>query len=241
VSEVGEVIARGRDTEIIDHGDGLVLRRPMVPRSMDREAAVMRWVHDQGYPCPMPHEVVDDGLVMARIHGVSMLDDLVAHPHPHRLRRDATLLADLHGWLHRLTVPAAGPGRDDDTDRLPDLPSPFGAGASLLHGDLHPGNVLLTADGPVVIDWTNAAIGPPGADLAVTWLLLAAAQPPSSPFERVAVAALRGLLVRAFLRATDRVAAARSLSTALEHRCRDANLSSEELASMNRIVARHGR
>jgi RIO-like serine/threonine protein kinase len=26
-----------------------------------------------------------------------------------------------------------------------------------VHGDLHPGNVMLTATGPLVIDWTNAA------------------------------------------------------------------------------------
>jgi aminoglycoside phosphotransferase (APT) family kinase protein len=38
--------------------------------------------------------------------------------------------------------------------------------------DLHPENVMITADGPVVTDWTNAADGPPELDLAMTrsWL-----------------------------------------------------------------------
>ncbi len=46
------------------------------------------------------------------------------------------------------------------------------AGASLLHGDLHPGNVLLGPDGPVVIDWFDATVGHPVADIARTMLLL---------------------------------------------------------------------
>ena len=228
MSRFGEVIAKGRDTEIVDHGPGLVLRRPMVPRSMAQEAAVMGWVHGQGYPCPAPVELADDGLVMARLDGVSMLDDLVGHPH--RLRRHATLLADLHGWLHRLHPP-------DDLG----LPTFFGPGPSLLHGDLHPGNVLLTADGPMVIDWTNASIGPAGADVAVTWLLLAAAQPPTRRLERAAVAGLRGLFVRSFLAATDEPAAARCLAVVLERRRGDPNLSADELAAMARIVERRGR
>jgi hypothetical protein len=168
-----------------------------------------------------------------------MLDDLVSHPH--RLRRHATLLADLHGWLHRLPVSDRPAGASAAGQRLPDLPNFFGPGTSLLHADLHPGNVLLTADGPIVIDWTNATIGPAGADLAVTWLLIAAGKPPTSPLERLPVALLRSLFVRAFLAATDRDAAARCLSVALEHRCRDANLTGDELAAMDRLVSRVGR
>ncbi len=210
----------------------------MVPRSMEREAAVMQWVHEQGYPCPTVYEVLEQGLVMDRIEGVSMLDDLVSHPF--RLRRHATLLADLHGWLHHLRVPD-GEATNDGDARLPELPHLFGAGTSLLHGDLHPGNILLTLDGPVVIDWTNASVGPPGADLAVTWLLIGAAEPPTSPLERVPVAVLRRLFVHAFLTETDRDMAAGCLSLALEHRRRDANLTPDELAGMDRLVSRHGR
>ena len=67
VSGSGEVIAEGRDTEIIDYGPGLVLRRPRVPRSMAAEAEIMRWVVAHGYPCPAAVEVVDEGLVIARV------------------------------------------------------------------------------------------------------------------------------------------------------------------------------
>lgn len=39
------------------------------------------------------------------------------------------------------------------------------------HGDVHPGNVLVSADGPVLIDWDLLCWGPPGWDHAMllTW------------------------------------------------------------------------
>src|SRR5262249_24371676 len=42
---------------------------------------------------------------------------------------------------------------------------------ALCHGDYHPDNVLLSARGPLVIDWENAALGDPLADVARTLLL----------------------------------------------------------------------
>ena len=197
----GHVIAEGRDTEILDHGPGQVLRRPRVPRSLDTEAHVMEWVRAQGYPCPAVVELVDDGMVMERIEGVSMLDHLGRHPW--ELRAQATLLADLHGWLHRLPVP------DDLSARLG---HPYGDGTALVHLDLHPGNVMLSADGPVVIDWSNAAVGDGAADVAVAWLLMGAAGVPGTVVDRATTAVFRPLLVRAFLAVTDRDAAARWLA-----------------------------
>lgn len=38
---------------------------------------------------------------------------------------------------------------------------------TLVHGDAHRGNVLLAPRGPVLIDWGNAKVAPPGLDLAV--------------------------------------------------------------------------
>jgi hypothetical protein len=62
-----------------------------------------------------------------------------------------------------------------ELDRLPD-------GDRLLHGDFHPGNVLLSSRGPVVIDWTNATHGDPDADVARTSLMLKlGAMPPGTP------------------------------------------------------------
>ncbi|MGU3540529.1 aminoglycoside phosphotransferase family protein [Methylobacterium sp. A54F] len=45
-------------------------------------------------------------------------------------------------------------------------------GQALCHGDLHPDNVIWTADGPRVIDWQKAMAGPPAADVARTVLMI---------------------------------------------------------------------
>lgn len=43
-------------------------------------------------------------------------------------------------------------------------------GNCLLHGDFHPGNVIFTANSPVILDWFTAGIGPPACDVARTYL-----------------------------------------------------------------------
>jgi aminoglycoside phosphotransferase (APT) family kinase protein len=45
-------------------------------------------------------------------------------------------------------------------------------GSQMCHGDFHPGNVILTEFGPVVIDWMMATRGHPAADIARTRLLI---------------------------------------------------------------------
>jgi aminoglycoside phosphotransferase (APT) family kinase protein len=59
--------------------------------------------------------------------------------------------------------------------RLTQLPD----GQALCHGDFHPGNVLMTASGPVVIDWMTATAGHPLADVARTTLMFRTARVPS--------------------------------------------------------------
>jgi Ser/Thr protein kinase RdoA (MazF antagonist) len=50
-------------------------------------------------------------------------------------------------------------------------------GDGLCHGDLHPGNVIMTADGPRLIDWTYAVRGPAAFDLGVCHMLLSEIAP----------------------------------------------------------------
>ncbi len=68
----------------------------------------------------------------------------------------------------------------------------------LCHGDFHPGNVMLTARGPIIIDWMTAKRGSPMADVARTLLLLAIGTPPS-PLERIIVNFVRGAFVKRYL------------------------------------------
>ena len=141
------VIAAGRASEILDLGDGRVLRRFKRGGNPAREAEVMEHARAHGFPVPAVFEVRDGALVLELVDGRTMAADLGRHPW--RLDRHARTLAGLHARLHKI---------------------PY-EGERLLHLDLHPENVLLSSRGPVVIDWTNAQAGDPGLDLALTWVI----------------------------------------------------------------------
>jgi aminoglycoside phosphotransferase (APT) family kinase protein len=225
---IGEVIGRGRDAEIVDAGPGLVLRRLLRPRPTGQEVEVMRWVVAHGYPAPRVVEETADGLLMQRVDGPTMLDRRSARD----MRANMRTLAELHAWLHALPVP-------------PGLSMPHGDGSALLHGDLHPGNVILSEDGPVVIDWTNACAGPTGADLATAWLLIACVGLPESRPARTVERLGRRLALSGLLGAAKRVGeyelARDQLAAALAQRQHDPNMSPRELKQMARVVRRAGR
>lgn len=52
--------------------------------------------------------------------------------------------------------------------------APLAEAAVLLHGDLHPGNVIVSARGALVslVDWGDLCVGDAATDLAALWLLL---------------------------------------------------------------------
>jgi aminoglycoside phosphotransferase (APT) family kinase protein len=151
------LLARGRDAEILDLGDGRVLRRAMDGRSLAPEAAVMAHAYAAGVPVPAIHDVTDDGaIVMDRVDGQTLLAELLVRPDG--VDDAMRTLVELHRTVHAVTAPA-----DLRRGSLP--------GDRLLHFDLHVLNVIRTADGPVLIDWTNAMAGPAAADLAMTWIV----------------------------------------------------------------------
>jgi Ser/Thr protein kinase RdoA (MazF antagonist) len=45
-------------------------------------------------------------------------------------------------------------------------------GDELCHGDLHPGNVIMTAEGPRLVDWSGTVRAPAAYDLGVSHILL---------------------------------------------------------------------
>ena len=218
---LGPKLGEGRDSEIFEHGPGKVLRKSRDGRSLVREAEVMRYVFDAGYPVPQVHDAGQGYLVMDRVDGPPLLD--MAARHPWRLGEYGRLLADLHHRLHELPA-------------LPGLPAAGVPGDRLLHRDLHPLNVLMPKGGPVVIDWANAAAGDPAYDVADAWVLFASAEVPGGRWDRALAAVGRRFFLRGFLRATDREAARAAIPAAVENRLRDRNMSEVEKARMRRMA-----
>ena len=219
----GPLLASGRDSEIFDYGPGLVLRRSRSRRSMEKEATTMRYVTERGYPAPRVEELSADGceLVMERIVGPTMLEELQKRPWTYR--RHAATLASLHRRLHELTAPAW----------LPVFP---GGRDCLIHLDLHPLNVILAHAGPVLIDWTNAARGSAATDVAVTWLLMTAAEIPSPRWLAALNGIIRRLFVRSFLGHFDRASIRAALPGVVEWKSRDRNIRPTEVAAMRRLL-----
>jgi len=221
VEPTGAKLAEGRDSEIFEHGPGKVLRRARDGRSLVAEAEVMRHVRSHGYPCPEVFDAGEGYLVMERLEGPTMLDAVGKPPFP--LRRAGRQLATLHEQLHRIPAPAG----------IRDAPLP---GDRVLHRDLHPMNVIMTPNGPVVIDWSNASAGDPSFDVADTWVLFACATPPMSGIDRMIVPIGRRILMRAFLSRVDVTAARRAIPAAVEFRLTDPHMSPDERARMRELA-----
>ncbi|MEU6676182.1 phosphotransferase [Streptomyces sp. NPDC046925] len=107
----------------------------------------------------------------------------------------------------------------------------------ILHLDLHPENVMLTPQGPVVIDWTTAAEGPPGLDWAMSALILAqVAVDPSIPIAAGARSMLTVLLGSLDYAGELRDVPGAHLVQAKTRRAADPNLSAQELGLLDQAA-----
>jgi tRNA A-37 threonylcarbamoyl transferase component Bud32 len=220
----GALIAAGRDADIFEYRKGTVLRRSRNGRSQILEARTMEFVRSSGYPVPEVFEVGDDGidLVMERISGLTMLE--TASNRPWKLRGFGRDLAELHVSLHNLTAP----------DWMTVLP--FGPGDRVLHLDLHPLNIILSNNGPVVIDWTNASRGDPLVDVAATWVLLASRNVPGGRLDRMMAKVGRGILLRSFLVPFSKSELNPVLGDVVDWKSRDTNMTSSEIERMRALL-----
>ncbi|HEX3714884.1 MAG TPA: aminoglycoside phosphotransferase family protein [Trebonia sp.] len=228
----GTLVGSGRNADVYDIGDGRVLRRyrdGRDPAQVAAEAAVMGHARASGVPVPEVFDVSGADIVMSRAAGPTMLD--VLGRRPWRAASYARLLARLHGLVHQ--VPAAGlPG--------PVRPFPWEMPAVsdpdvLLHRDLHPANVILTAAGPVIIDWEGATCGPAIADVAMTWVIIGFSDVPPTPLVGAVVGGVQQYFTRAFVRAAGPLDDEWRLA-AIRQRLADPNLLPAEVARLGKLV-----
>jgi uncharacterized protein (TIGR02172 family) len=190
VVEKGRLIGQGRTAEIFEWKNNQVLKlflEGFPAAFLKREAQVTQAVHKAGLPVPAVEGVVEVdgrvGIVFERVEGPTMLEDMLSRPW--KFARYARMMAKLQAEMHSREIAALPSLREDlegvvqnqagmpenvrqalvDALRLPD-------GNSVLHGDFHPENIIMSSRGPVIIDWPEAKRGNPLADAARTWLLI---------------------------------------------------------------------
>lgn len=206
----GELIGSGRTADVFALDEGRVLRRYRDGADAGGGSALMTYLAGHGYPVPRVWPGSDTTeLVLQRLDGPTMLQALGAGTVG--AEEAGTVLADLLRRLHA-------------------VPSRTGAGC-VLHLDLHPDNVFLTSDGPVVIDWDTADEGPPGLDTAMSALILAQAALTMPAVAPIARSVLTGL-VRG-LGGTDGML----LAEAKARRAANPTLSAREIAALDEAVA----
>jgi Ser/Thr protein kinase RdoA (MazF antagonist) len=184
---LGEKIGEGGSADIHAWAPGRVVKlfKPGIdPGTSRHEAQMTRAAFAAGLPAPQVFdEVTVDGrfgVVLSRLDGPTLLQLVKAGA----LTREQTgaILAALALAVHRTPPPACAmsvrkwvhvlsrePGHLLPQHLVPGvftllkrLPPEDG----LCHGDLHPGNVIMTAEGPRLIDWTFMRRAGGGLDLA---------------------------------------------------------------------------
>jgi aminoglycoside phosphotransferase (APT) family kinase protein len=222
----GTLIGAGRNADVYDIGGGRVLRRyrdSQHARAIELQAQVMVDARASGVPVPEVFEVTGSDIVMERAAGPTMLQALARRPWT--VRSHARSLARLHALVHQVPAPPGlpAPCGDDDRDRQ-----------VLLHRDLHPGNVILTSAGPMIIDWEGAARGPAIFDVAMTWVIIASSEVSETGLAAGLVQGVRGQFTRSFVRAAgpiDQVWRARAVG----NRLLDPNVLPAERARLERL------
>jgi serine/threonine protein kinase len=186
--DIGQPIAHGRTAEIYSWEGGQILKSFYdwyEPGDIEYEQRMNRAVHASGLPVPAPGGIIQvnghNCLIYERVDGQNMWDVLAKQPW--RLVEFARQTADLHAEMHANTTrpeipslhrklefkllhadqlsPAIQEAARAALVRLPD-------GSSICHGDFHPANILLAPKRAVIIDWIDASLGNPLADVART-------------------------------------------------------------------------
>lgn len=217
-------IAEGREAEIFAWEDGAVLklyREGFPPQKAAHEAMAMGAAKAAGGPAPASLGMTEiegrAGLIIERVEGIDLLTRLGRNPG--LLLSAGTTLAKVQAALHAIEAPEELPSlRASSVRRINEgaalVPATIASralaaldalpeGRRLLHGDYHPGNLIITPAGPRVIDWPNATRGEPAADVARTLLMFRLGElPPGAPALVRALQSLgRKVLVSTYRRA----------------------------------------
>ena len=195
------LLSRGRTAEVYAWENDCVLKLFYDwcdPLWINQEADVAVQLVQAGLPVPACHGMVEldkrQGIVFQRLQGPTLL--ALISKQPLKLPEYARLMAALHQKIHQVSVPqfhSLKKQLESSIQRVEQLPDDLRVyclkvldalpeGEQLIHFDFHPDQIMMTKDGPYIIDWGSACKGDPLADVARTSLLLSSAQVQHMPW-----------------------------------------------------------
>jgi Ser/Thr protein kinase RdoA (MazF antagonist) len=195
---LGEKIGEGAHSEAYAWAPGQVVKlfKPGVPRGMAWfEVRMIRAVLAAGVPVPEVFgEVTLDGrfgIVLQRLDGPTLLQ--LTRTGAVTFERAGAIVAALAMSLHKTPPPPEVLSMRDhmesrlrhDDGKIPKhiatdvlaLIDRLSPGDGLCHCDLSPGNVIMTAEGPKLVDWTFAMRAPAAVDLGFLHVILSELAP----------------------------------------------------------------
>lgn len=199
---LGEKVGEGASADVHAWAPGQVVKlfRSGFPRRLAlHELRMTQTVFAAGVPAPEAFDVVTvngrHGIVLSRLDGPTLkqLSQTGAMTHG----QAGAILATLAIAVHRTPPPPDMFLLRDDVEarlrvsgrslpayiaeRILPLIARLAPGDGLCHGDLHTGNVIMTAQGARLIDWTGATRGPAALDLAISHVVLSEIAPEMVP------------------------------------------------------------
>jgi len=189
------------------------------PEAIRQELRVTQAVSNSGVPAPAAFELLRIGqrfgIVFERVSGDTLVRQV--EKRPWQLFGAARQLAKLHAHIHTYAAPDELPLQQKQLEHwieqakdcsesqkqmAKERAAQLSTGRSLCHGDFHPGNILVSSRGPVIIDWAGATKGHPMADVARTSVLFEhASLPPTVALHvRFLMKVARGFLHSTYLR-----------------------------------------
>lgn len=163
---------------------------------IEKEFLASQEVQNLGLPTPKVGDKTSyqnrTGIIYEKIDGVTLTEQLAKDPM--NVGKEARKFAELHFHIHCVKSSALSDIHEilnshinrcnrltlEQKEKIAMYTEKLPTNQTVCHMDFHPDNILISKQGPIVIDWMTAGCGNPFADVARTVIILKHAHLPAS-------------------------------------------------------------
>ena len=196
-----KLLAEGLTAQVFDWKENTVLKLffegfPEKPVNVEYDRNIV--IRDFDIPAPKLIERIEYkgriGLVFEKLQGDTLLKHILKKKF--LFLKYANIMSKLHNKIHKIDIPNLPSVHEylrKDIEYTNDLSNELKKNiinylntletdTKLCHFDFHPDQIMLTNNGPYLIDWMNASSGSPNSDVARTYLMFLTYQYSNSEF-----------------------------------------------------------